>query len=132
MSIYIFSRQIKEDFTRIVRSGKGRCELSLIHSGLGSIWIRTRPTPCTGLSKARQVLARPHPVPGQFQLWWRGQTFYSTRPIIGLFDLPHLLSLVWIHRLKISINQGMIKPVRYKHAQLLVLSIFVQIINIYF
>ena len=28
-------------------------------------------------------------MPAQFQLWWRGQTFCITRPIIGLFDLPH-------------------------------------------
>ena len=28
------------------------------------------------------------------KIGWRGQTFYSTRPIIGLFGLPHLLSLV--------------------------------------
>ena len=35
-----------------------------------------------------------HPMPTWLKLWRRGQTFYSTQPIIGLFDLPHSLSLV--------------------------------------
>ena len=60
-----------------------------MHCGLGSIWIQTGPTPCTGLSDARQVPPRPYSMSARFLLWWRGQTFYSTRPIKGLFYLPH-------------------------------------------
>ena len=50
-------------------------------------WNRT--DPCAGLCDERQVPARPYPMQARFQLWWRGQTLYSTRPIIGLFYLPH-------------------------------------------
>ena len=70
-------------------------------SPLMSRWIRvnlnsnwTDPA-CTGLSDARQVLVLPYSMLARFQLRWRGQNFYSTRPIIGLFDQLHLLSLVW-------------------------------------
>ena len=63
---------------------------TIFHGGLGSIWIRTGLTPCTGLSDSRQVLARPYSMPARFKLWWRDQTFYSTRPINGLFYVPHL------------------------------------------
>ena len=41
-----------------------------------------RTDPCAGLCHVRQVQARPYPMQARFQLWWRGQTFYSTRPII--------------------------------------------------
>ena len=48
-----------------------------------------RTDPCAGPCDVRQVPARPYPLQARFKLWWRGQTFYSTRPIIGLFYLPH-------------------------------------------
>ena len=59
------------------------------HAELGSIWIRTGSTPCTAFGDARQVLARHYPKPARFQLCWRGQTFYSTWPIVGLFYLSN-------------------------------------------
>ena len=61
----------------------------LSHGGLGSIWIWTGSTPCTGLSDARQVLPSPYPMSAGFQLWWGGQIFYSTWPFIGIFYPPH-------------------------------------------
>ena len=35
---------------------------------------------CTGLIDARQVPPLPYSMSARFQLWWCGQTFYSTRP----------------------------------------------------
>ena len=32
----------------------------ILHGGLGSIWIRTEPTPCTSFNDARQVPAWPY------------------------------------------------------------------------
>ena len=40
------------------------------------------------LKDARQV---PYPLPARFKFWWQGKTFYSYRPIIGLFDLSHMV-----------------------------------------
>ena len=47
-----------------------------------------RTNPCAGLYYVRQVPARPYPMQARFQILWRGQTFYSTWPIIVLFYLP--------------------------------------------
>ena len=59
-------------------------------------------------SDARQVLVLPYPMLARFQLRWRGQNFYSTRPIIGLFNLLHLLSLVG--RILIELQRFNFKP----------------------
>ena len=52
------------------------------HGGLKSICIQTGPTP----SDARQVPARPYPLPAWFQLWWRSQI---------CLQYPAFHSLVW-------------------------------------
>ena len=69
-------------------------ENSLYKIILTAQWTRVhlnsnRTDPCAGLCHVRQVPARPYPMQARFQLWWRGRTFYSTRPIIGIFYLPH-------------------------------------------
>ena len=73
--------------------------LYLIHLYIPQ-WTRVnlnsnRNNPCAGLYYVRQVPARPYPMQTRFQLLWRGQTFYSTWPIIGIFYLLHYVSSVW-------------------------------------
>ena len=53
----------------------------------GQFELEPNRPPSTGLSDAHQVPDWPCSMPAWLQLWWRGQTFYSTWPIIGLFDL---------------------------------------------
>ena len=53
--------------------------------------------PCAGLFHVRQEPARPDPMQVWFQLWWRGRTYYSTRPIIGLFYPTSLVQCVFIN-----------------------------------
>ena len=70
--------------------------MALAANATPSQWTRVnlnlyRTNPCAVLYDVRQVPARPYPMQAKFQLWWRGQTFYSTQPIIGLFYLPHYI-----------------------------------------
>ena len=61
----------------VYRLGWTRYVYLCLHGGLESIWIQTGRTLCTGLSDSRQVPPRPSSMSDWFQLWWRGQTFYS-------------------------------------------------------
>ena len=64
-------------------------QISTLHSGLWSIWILTGTTPCTGLFEARHACTGMYRhVPVRPTLCWSLPGF-STRPIIGTFDLPH-------------------------------------------
>ena len=53
----------------------------------------------------RLVPARSYPMQAWFLLSWRGRTFYSTRPIMGLFYLPHVTNQPLLKMLKFLHNQ---------------------------
>ena len=73
------------------------------------------------LSDARQLPARPYPIPARFQLWWGGQTFYSTRPIIGIFDLTHLMcALELFSHILISHFISFKNTVRYRVSHIII------------
>ena len=72
---------------------QGKLQLSSSHCRTRDTLNLYRTGPSYSLSDARQLPARPFPISGHFHLWWGGQTFYSTRPLIARSIWPNPLNV---------------------------------------